>query len=165
MLKQLFAHFFDAILYVQISSEKLNVVDVKTGQKFAQPPFIAIEQSPSGKRTIKAVGSDAKLLTGVAGFEVENPFLHPRQLIANFQKAEKIMQHAFRIACSKGLFTVSPMVVLQPMEKLDGGLTDVEIRAFRELCLGAGAREVVIYIGTDLLISNFDFEAIKRQGI
>ena len=165
MLKKFFAKYFDNTLYIQLSSNCLKVIDVNSGFEFNQAPFIAIERAGSGKTTVKAVGNEAHALLGVASLEVENPFVHPRQLIANFQKAEKVLQHAIRIACGKNLFTPSPRVVLQPMEKLEGGLTEVEVRAFRELCLGAGAREVVIYVGSPLLTHSFNFEEIKRQGI
>lgn len=138
---------------------------MQSGLEFNQSPFIAIERSDNGKSKVKAVGAEAKSLIGRVGFDVENPFSHPRQLIANFQKAEKILQHAVRMACGKKLFSPSPRIVLQPMEKLEGGLTEVEIRAFRELCLGAGAREVVIYVGSPLLRHGFNFEEVKRQGI
>lgn len=39
------------------------------------------------------------------------------------------------------------------MEKAEGGLTMIEIRAFREMGLGAGARDVAIYQGNNALIS------------
>lgn len=165
MLKNLFAKYFDNILYVQLSSSSLKVTDMLSGLEFNQSPFIAIERSDNGKSIVRAIGTEAQSLIGRVGFEVENPFLHPRQLIANFQKAEKILQHAVRMACGKKLFSPSPRIVLQPMEKLEGGLTEIEIRAFRELCLGAGAREVVIYVGSPLLMHSFNFEEVKRQGI
>ncbi len=165
MLKNFFAKYFNNILYIQLSSSNLKVIDVHSGLEFNQLPFIAIEKSNNGKFVVKAIGLEAQALIGVVGLEVVNPFLHPRQLIANFQKAEKIMQHAVRIACGKKLFSPSPRVVLQPMEKLEGGLTEIEIRAFRELCLGAGAREVVIYVGSTISTHGFSFEEVKRQGL
>jgi rod shape-determining protein MreB len=165
MLKKFFEKYFDNILYVQLSSGNLKVVDVRSGLEFSEPPFIAIEKGNPGKSVVKAIGFEAQALKGAVGLEVENPFLHPRQLIANFQKAEKILRHAVRVACGKKLFSPSPKVVLQPLEKLEGGLTEVEIRAFRELCLGAGAREVVLYIGSPLSTQSFNFEEVKRQGL
>lgn len=164
-LKNILQKLLGNTLYIQLSSNCLKATDVESGNEFNQPPFIAIERASSGKLTVKAVGLEAKNLVGHSGLEVINPYCHPRQLIGHFQYAEIIMQHAIRVVCRKTLFSPAPRVVLQPMEKLDGGLTDVEVRALRELCLGAGAREVVIYVGSPLLINVFNFAEIKRQGL
>jgi rod shape-determining protein MreB and related proteins len=165
MLKQLFTKYFDNLLYIKISSETLTVTDIITGREFCQSPYIATEKDNKGKEIIKAIGTEAKALSSNPNIEVTNPFLHPRLLIANFQKAEKILRHAAHVICKKKLFPPSPRVVIHPLEKLEGGLTDIEIRVFRELCLGTGAREVVVYVGAPLSVNGFDFEQVKKQGI
>lgn len=162
MLKKVFTTYFDNVLYIQLSSEKLKIIAVGSGLEFDQPPLIAIERI-NGKSVVKAIGHDAKMLTNSAGIEVTNPFQHPRQLIAHFQNAERILQRAIRSVCPKQLFAPTPKVVFQPLEKLEGGLTEVELRVFRELCLGAGAREVVIYFGPVIAIQHFNYEEIKRS--
>jgi rod shape-determining protein MreB and related proteins len=165
MLKKLIAKYFDNTLYIQLWSEMLKVVDVRSRAEFYQPPYLALAQNSAGKLVVKAVGLEAKNLAGTANIDVSNPFSHPRLLVANFQKAEKILMHAVREVCAKKLFAPSPRVVIQPMEKLEGGVTDIELRLFRELCLGAGAREVVVYLGSPLAAQGFDFEAVKRLGV
>lgn len=165
MLKEFITKHFDNILYIQIWSEMLRVIDVNSGAEFYQPPYIALEKNSQGKFIVKAVGAEAKNLTGTANIETTNPFSHPRLLIADFQKAEKILMHAVNEVCRKKLFKPSPRVVIHPMEKIEGGLTDIELRVFRELCIGAGAREVVVYVGTPLVVQGFNYEDIKRQGI
>lgn len=143
----------------------LRVVDINSGTEFYQPPYIALEKDSKGKFIVKAVGVEAKNLAGTANIEVTNPFSHPRLLVGDFHKAEKILMHAVREVCGKKLFSPSPRVVIQPMEKLEGGVTDIELRVFRELCIGAGAREVVVYVGSPLAIQGFNYEDVKRQGI
>jgi rod shape-determining protein MreB len=49
------------------------------------------------------------------------------------------------------------------MEKLEGGLTIVEERAFKELAIGAGARDVIVYQGSELTIHDFNFDNIKAN--
>ena len=83
--------------------------------------------------------------------------------MADFQVAEKMLQFAFREE-HKSFFTPSPRVIIHPMEKLEGGLTEIEVKAFRELCIGAGARQVVVYMGDELFLNNIDFEQIKHKG-
>ena len=46
-----------------------------------------------------------------------------------------------REVLGRKLFSMSPIIVVHPMEKIEGGLTGIEHRAFRELALGAGAPE------------------------
>lgn len=41
-------------------------------------------------------------------------------------------------------------MVIQPMEKTNGGLSEVEERILRELAISAGARKVVIWVGNKL---------------
>jgi len=73
--------------------------------------------------------------------------------------------HAVREVCARKFFAPSPRVAIHPMEKLEGGLTDIELRVFRELCIGAGAIEVVVYVGSPLLTHGFNYTEIKQQGI
>ncbi len=49
------------------------------------------------------------------------------------------------------------------MEKLEGGLTQIEFRAFKEQALGAGSRDSVVYLGPELSIYNFDYDDIKKK--
>jgi rod shape-determining protein MreB len=163
MLNQIFSGIIDSDLYVQVWENHLKVICIKSNAEFSEPPFIAIEKN--GKAIVKAVGTEAKLLLNNPAYEVTNPFSHPRQLLANFQKGEKIIQHAVRRVLGKKLFSPSPRIVFQPMEKTEGGLTEVEVRAFKELCLGAGAREVVVYLGAPLSRQTFNYTEAKAQGL
>ena len=162
MLKNLLSLFTKSDLYIQIAENRLRVIRVANGDEFNQAPLMALEEK-GGKVVVKAVGDDAAKCKNQAGVEVVNPFSHPRLLVADFQKAEKVLMHAFQTLFAKSWFAVAPRVVVQPMEKLEGGLTDIELRVFRELCLGAGAREVVVYVGTVLPWQDFNFADIKAK--
>lgn len=165
MLTHLLARIFDHVVYVQIWEERLLVTDIKSDRKFDQQPYIVIEKGDKDGGVVKAVGNEAKSLVNDMDVEVENPFSHPRQLLASFTKAEKILKHAFQQVFANKFLTPAPRVVIHPMEKLEGGLTEIEIRAFRELCVVAGAREVVVYVGAPLLKQSFNFKEVKRLGI
>jgi rod shape-determining protein MreB len=39
---------------------------------------------------------------------------------------------------------------MHPLEKIDGGLTQVEERLFHELAVGAGAAKVFVWVGAPL---------------
>ena len=49
------------------------------------------------------------------------------------------------------------------MEKLEGGLTQIEKRAFRELAFGAGASEIYLYSGTPLVTQGVDLNELTAR--
>ena len=104
-------------------------------------------------------------MTAGDNIEVINPFSHPRALLADFALGEKILQNIFQMLQYKKLVAASPLVVIHPMEKTEGGLTVIEHRALRELAIGAGARDAIIYQGPQLSIHNFDFEQLKALDV
>jgi len=164
MLKQLLSSLTQNDVYVQLSENRLCAINVRNGDEYHQIPLVALEKQGS-KTLIKAIGADAKTWVKQPGVAVINPFSHPRVLVADFQKAEKVLMHAFQALFATSWFAVSPRVVIQPMEKLEGGLTDIEIRALRELCLGAGAREVVVYVGPVVPWQGFRFDELKARDV
>ena len=78
------------------------------------------------------------------------PFSHVRLLIGNFRCAVDALKDGLRRLFKDSLFQPSPKVVIQPLERLEGGLSEVEERVFKELALSAGAREVVVWVGVEL---------------
>ena len=80
----------------------------------------------------------------------QTPFTTTRLLVGQYQAAETLLKQAMRAIGSGGLFRVSPVVVIQPMELVEGGLSEVEERVYRELARGAGARQVFVHIGAPL---------------
>ena len=48
------------------------------------------------------------------------------------------------------IFAVSPQVLIQPLEMLEGGLSEVEERVLKEIAIGAGASKVVVWVGREL---------------
>ena len=80
----------------------------------------------------------------------QTPFTTTRLLLGQFQAAETLLKQAIRAIGSGSFFQVSPVVVIQPMEMVEGGLSEVEERALRELARSAGARRVFVHIGAAL---------------
>ncbi|MCL6417080.1 rod shape-determining protein [Aestuariirhabdus sp. Z084] len=153
----------DSILYVQIWEKRIKVTDIQTGEVYDEVPLVSIQKNKKGQEIISAVGNKAKLMRS-DGNEAINPFSHPRGLVSDFILAEKFFQHAFKELLGRKAFSPSPKVVIHPMEKTDGGITMIENKAFTEMALGAGAREVVIHQGSVLGSSAFDFNKIKKDN-
>ena len=158
--------FFKQYIYVQLSPERVAVRDPKTHESVAEVPEVAIQHPSTGKATILAVGSAARGAAGTPHTEVLNPFAHPRSLVSDFTVAEQVLKAFFRRVRGRSLLQPSPMVIVHPLGEHKGGLTQVELRAFRELALGAGASEVHIWQGpqlTDEQVLSGEYPATGRM--
>lgn len=140
---------FRNTVYVRIKPDRLSVLHVESGKELSEVPDVAIEQK-NGKSSVVAVGHDAAAKSGHANIVVANGFKHPRTLIADFTVAEQALKHFLKLLQSGSFLTASPVLVIHPQAALEGGLTQVEIRAFAELGLGAGARKVYLWEGPEL---------------
>ena len=147
-----FIDSLNTILYVQIWENRIKVTNILTGDIFDEKPLIAISIDKKGQKFIVAVGNNSFLSSG-ANIAIINPFSHIRSLIANFEIGERLLQYIFSMLLKGCVLKLRPKVVVHPMEKIEGGLTDVEERAFKELAICAGARDVVVYQGSELVIS------------
>ena len=159
MLRSLFSKLTSDLL-VEITQEELRVYSFSTDTKYIDEPLIAVEVVDE-KETIKAIGKTSKNCIG-PGIKIVNPFKHSRSMISSFTYAEKILQYAFKSVLSSAL-AASPRVVMHQLEKIEGGLTEVEERLLRELAMAAGAREVVIYQGDRIVPGQETFGTIKAR--
>ncbi len=75
------------------------------------------------------------------------PFTHERLLVGSFTRAQTLFIEGTRRARRAFL---PPTVVVHPLEKVEGGLSEVEERVLQELALGAGARRAVVWVGKEL---------------
>ncbi|HCU53879.1 MAG TPA: 1-pyrroline-5-carboxylate dehydrogenase [Gammaproteobacteria bacterium] len=87
-----------------------------------------------------------------------SPFSTARLLVGQFSAAEQALKKGFKDMLAGRWFMPSPVVVIQPMEKIEGGLAEVEERALRELALAAGARQAIVWVGHELS----DTEVVRR---
>lgn len=139
---------FTNTFYVQVWSDRIRVVNVRTQEVFDEKPLLAINTNSKGKKIVKAIGDEALTLRGDEKIIIENPFNHPRILFANFVNGEKLLQAIMQKLQKKRIIKLSAAIVIQPMEKLEGGLTMIEKRSYEELALSVGAREVYIHEDT-----------------
>ena len=81
----------------------------------------------------------------------DKPFSHPRTLLGDYMVAEEVLRSGIKsMYFVRGMFAVSPMALIHPRENIEGGLYQVEERAFQELMLGAGARKARVWSGPEL---------------
>jgi rod shape-determining protein MreB len=109
---------------------------------------MAISEGP--RKKILGVGAEARAAGLGAPSIIVNPFAHPRSLVSDFTCAEQLLKAFVRRLQKRSLFAFPPVVVMHPLGEPDGGFTQVEIRAFREMAVGAGASKVFIRFGREL---------------
>jgi len=146
-------------LYVQVWEHCVKVTDVASQETYEIEPLVAIETRPNGNKIVSDIGSQTRQHKS-SNIQIVNPFSHPRTLLSDFHIGEKLLQHLFQQLLKGSAISASPRVVIQPMEKTEGGLTMIEERAFKELALGAGACEVYVQQGPALSSNSLDFERL-----
>ncbi|AMK78217.1 MULTISPECIES: rod shape-determining protein [Methylomonas] len=156
-------NFFRNSLYITITPELIEITHAETGRKLAEPPLLAIE-TKRGKDLNVAVGTNARLLAGKPNVRIENGFLHPRTLLADFTIAEQTLKHLIKQAMPSAFFVARPVVVEHPLKMLEGGLTQIEIRAFAELTSMAGASQVYVWQGPTLLREQLLKRSFPAEG-
>ncbi|QTN21486.1 rod shape-determining protein [Rhizobacter sp. AJA081-3] len=144
------AQFFKRYLYIQLSAQRVTVRDPSKHEVLSEVPEIAIQRPATGKAKVLAVGSAARGTAGEVDTQVFNPFAHPRSLVSDFTVAEQVLKVFVKRAQGDSILQPSPVVIMHPLGQHEGGLTQVELRAIRELALGAGASEVHIWQGPEL---------------
>ena len=137
------------LLYVKVSPGRLTVRNVKTGAEIAEVPEMAIGTSGK-KHAILAVGAEARAAAATNSGELVNPFDHPRTLVGDFTVGEQLLKAFVRRLQSSSWLAPAPRIVIHPLGAPAGGYTQVERRALREMALGAGASEVVLWVGREL---------------
>lgn len=135
---------FKPIVYARLEPELLSLREVRSGEMLAEPPLAALSRDAS--RKVLAVGAAARFASG----EVVNPFKHPRSLIGDFTVGQAVLKGLMRKLFAGRWFAPAPLLVLHPRVTPEGGFTQIEIAALRELGVGAGAYKVIVWQGRDL---------------
>lgn len=152
-----FINKFGSTLYVQIWENRIRVVDIETNEVFDEKPLLQIEARKSGAKDVTAIGNKANV-------NPLNPFSHPRALLKDFFLGERLLQEIIKKLVGKKFIFPAPAIIIHPMEKTEGGLTMIEIRAFREMAFGAGARDVAIHQSKNALEpSMINFKDIVKK--
>lgn len=105
-----------------------------------EPSVVAIRQDTQGRKSIAAVGADAKMMLGRTPGNITAIRPLKDGVIADFTVTEKMLQTFIKKVHQARFFKPSPRVLVC----VPYGSTQVERRAIRESALGAGARRVYL---------------------
>lgn len=160
MLVTFIRGLFSSDLLVEIRENRLKISSFSNNRAYDENPLIAIE-TIGDKVFVKGIGAECNGISG-PNIKVINPFSHPRSIISSFTYAEKIINHAVNELHGL-MFHPAPRMVMHQLEKNEGGLTEIEERVLRELALGAGAREVLVFQGPQINPQIENYESIKSR--
>jgi rod shape-determining protein MreB len=121
---------------------------VEKNRTIEDKPLVALTSGRKGKRIIVAVGSEAEIAQSKGGNSVtiHNGFDHPRSCVRDFEIAQSTLQYFITRVVDRKAF-LRPIIILHPLERIEGGLTQIEYRGLRDLAVSAGAREAYIWTG------------------
>jgi len=159
------AKFLRRTYYIRIGADRLRIDEVGGTPVFDDLAVVAIRTDSRGRKLIAAVGRAAEKLAGATDIQVVRPFANPRTVLDDFTVASKLMQHGVRqLVLAQGWSAMKPLarVLLHPLRRFEGGLTQVELRSLRELAESCGARLTAVYEGRELTMD--EVEAFKFDG-
>lgn len=137
------------VVYVRIGSKELHLRGLDSHREWRDYPALAATKTLP-RRDVVAVGKEAVDAVSLdsENLELMEPFKHPRSIIGDFDAAFELLKRALTVLHKRRFY--SPVLVLHPLEKLEGGLTKVEQRALVETAEGTGARRACVWVGRQL---------------
>ena len=138
----LFRNYFSNDLAIDLGTANTLIYMHDRGIVLDQPSVVAIRQEggPNGKKTILAVGKEAKQMLGRVPGNIEAIRPMKDGVIADFTITEQMLKQFIKMVHETKLLKPSPRIIIC----VPCGSTQVERRAIRESALGAGASQVYL---------------------
>ena len=134
--------YFSNDLAIDLGTANTLIYMRGKGVVLDEPSVVAIRQEggPSGKKTIQAVGKEAKQMLGKVPGNIEAIRPMKDGVIADFTVTEQMIKQFIKMAHESRLFSPSPRIIIC----VPCGSTQVERRAIKEAAHGAGASQVYL---------------------
>lgn len=128
---------FSQDLAVDLGTSNTRVRVRHTRDTADEPTVVTVHTDRAGRRTVTAVGREARPMLGRTPEDLQTiqPIRGGR--VVDFEVAEALLVHLVRRAHGRSAWMRPRMIVAMPHRA-----TDMEIRAVRDSCESAGAREV-----------------------
>ncbi len=137
-----FRRYFSTDLAIDLGTANTLIFVRDRGIVLDEPSVVAIrhEGGPQGKKTIQAVGHEAKAMLGKVPGNIEAIRPMKDGVIADFTVTEQMLKQFIKMVHPRSLLKPSPRIIIC----VPCGSTQVERRAIRESALGAGASDVYL---------------------
>lgn len=149
--------FVNRVLYTRLTADRISVQQIGTPFAFEDRATLAL----NSQQQIIAIGANAASAVhdvGV-GTQLVNVFAHPRILIADSYLTTLLFRYALAKAETPWLWRTGlshlsimrPIVIAHPQRMFATGLTAAEVQTLHFCLRGAGARQVYIWTGVELM--------------
>src|ERR1700682_5540105 len=154
-----FKGYFSSDLAIDLGTANTLIYVRGKGIVLDEPSVVAIRQEggPNAKKTIQAVGKEAKMMLGKTPGNITAIRPMKDGVIADFTVTEQMLKQFIKKVHDSRLFSPSPRITSCG----PAGSTQVERRAIRESAMGAGAGQVFLIeepmaaaIGADLPVAD-----------
>ena len=137
-----FRRYFSTDLAIDLGTANTLIYVRGKGIVLDEPSVVAIrhEGGPNGKKTIQAVGKEAKAMLGKVPGNIDAIRPMKDGVIADFTVTEQMLKQFIKMVHPRSILRPSPRIIIC----VPCGSTQVERRAIRESALGAGASDVYL---------------------
>ncbi len=134
--------YFSTDLAIDLGTANTLIYVRGKGIVLDEPSVVSIrhEGGPNGKKTIQAVGKEAKAMLGKVPGNIEAIRPMKDGVIADFVVTEQMIKQFIKMVHPQSMMRPSPRIIIC----VPCGSTQVEKRAIRDAALGAGASEVYL---------------------
>ena len=137
-----FGSYFSTDLAIDLGTANTLIYVRDRGIVLNEPSVVSIRTDPqgSGKKTVQAVGLEAKLMLGRTPGNLQAIRPMKDGVIADFTVTEQMLKYFIKKVHDTRMFRPSPRIIIC----VPCGSTHEERRAIRESAIGAGARQVFL---------------------
>ena len=137
-----FRRYFSTDLAIDLGTANTLIYVRGKGIVLDEPSVVAIrhEGGPNGKKTIQAVGREAKAMLGKVPGNIEAIRPMKDGVIADFTVTEQMLKQFIKMVHPRSVLRPSPRIIIC----VPSGSTQVERRAIRESAERAGASQVYL---------------------
>ena len=137
-----FSSYFSTDLAIDLGTANTLIYVRDRGIVLDEPSVVSIrtDMSAGGKRTVQAVGAEAKLMLGRTPGNLQAIRPMKDGVIADFTVTEQMLKYFIKKVHDTRMFRPSPRIIIC----VPCGSTQVERSAIRESAIGAGARQVYL---------------------
>jgi len=133
--------YFSTDLAIDLGTANTLIYVRDRGIVLDEPSVVSIRTDmPGGKRTVQAVGTEAKQMLGRTPGNLQAIRPMKDGVIADFTVTEQMLKYFIKKVHDTRMFRPSPRIIIC----VPCGSTQVERRAIRESAIGAGARQVYL---------------------
>jgi len=149
----MFDGLFKNTIYVKIKPDLIVVRLIEAKKEIQSKPIVAFDS----KHKVLAVGDEALKLQDPIYDQITivNGFDHPRVIMRDFEAASISIKYFLTKLINRAAI-LRPIMILHPLQNLDGGISQAEVRMLMDVGIAAGARVAMVWTGREL--SDYEIE-------